>query len=116
MNFEDKGSLFFDKNILQSIVYSATKETQGVAGMADNLANKLTKIVHKDAESGVKIKYTDFGIVIDVYVVVEQNVVVNDIVYKIQQNIKSNIQSMIDIPIKAINVHIMDVAKINANN
>ena len=111
MDFENKGSLFFDKNILQSIVFSATKETQGVVDLCPRTADKLNKVMKKDAEYGVKIKYTDFGVQVDVYVVVAHDVVVNDIVYKIQQNIKSNIQTMIDLPIKAINVHIMDVFK-----
>ncbi|MFQ6773406.1 MAG: Asp23/Gls24 family envelope stress response protein [Clostridia bacterium] len=111
MDFENKGSLFFDKNILQSIVFSATKETQGVVDLYPRTADKLNKVMKKDAEYGVKIKYTDFGVQVDVYVVVAHDVVVNDIVYKIQQNIKSNIQTMIDLPIKAINVHIMDVFK-----
>ena len=111
MDFESKGSLYFDKNILHSIVFSATKETQGVVDLYARVGDGINRLVHKDAKYGVKIKYTDFGVQIDVYVVVASDIVVNEIVYKIQQNIKSNIQTMIDIPINAINVHVMDVKR-----
>jgi len=49
--------------------------------------------------------------VVDVYIVVEIGFEVADVVYRVQQNIKNSISTMLDLPIKAINVHIMDAEK-----
>jgi len=105
---KDNGSLYFDKDILLSIVCAAVSETNGVVGLYKPFGCKIAKILNGNADSGVRIKYTDFGIQIDAYPIVSSNVVVNDLVFKIQQNIKNSISSMINIPIKSINIHIMD--------
>ena len=44
-------------------------------------------------------------------IVIEIGYEVADVVYRVQQNIKNSMSSMLDLPIKAINVHIMDAEK-----
>lgn len=100
-----------NKNMLISIVTLATKEIAGVVSIAPQPYFGLKKIFSKNCGQGVAIKFTNLGLVIDVFIVIEIGYEVADVVYRVQQNIKNNMSSMLDLPIKAINVHIMDAEK-----
>lgn len=110
VNIQSSGSLYCNKEILLSIVALATKEVPGVSDLYRPLNLSLEKIVNRNVIDGVKIKSTQTGLLVDVYVVIYSDYEVTDVVYRVQQNIKNSISSMLDTPIKAINVHIMDTA------
>lgn len=100
-----------NKNMLLSIVTLATKEINGVVDVAPQPLQNVKKIFSKNIGDGVVIKFTQLGLIIDVYIVVEIGYSANDIVYRVQQNIKNSISTMIELPIKAVNVHIVDAEK-----
>ena len=102
---------YINKNMVVSIVSLATKEIQGVVDVYQPTRLSIKRLFNRNVGKGVKIKYTNLGVLIDIYVVVETDVEVNDIVYRIQQNIKNNLTTLLPIKIKAINVHIMDAVK-----
>jgi len=99
-----------DRNILLSIISLATKEISGVASMDNRLRSRLKDKLSSNYFEGAKISYNKKKqLEIDVYVVVYQNYNVAEISYKIQQNIKNSLQSMIS-EIGKINVHVIGVA------
>ena len=100
-----------NKNMLFSIVSLATKEIAGVVDLIQPRYFGLKRIFNKNCGQGVALKFTHLGLVIDVYIVIEIGYEVADVVYRVQQNIKNSMSSMLDLPIKAINVHIMDAEK-----
>lgn len=104
---------YINKNMIVSIVNLATKEIQGVKDVYQPKRMRFKSLFNKNVGKGVKVKYTNFGLIIDIYIVVETNVEVNDVVYRIQQNVKNSIASLLPLNIKAINVHIMDAAETN---
>ncbi|MDD2445663.1 MAG: Asp23/Gls24 family envelope stress response protein [Clostridia bacterium] len=107
---KDQGKLTCNRNILFSIVSLATNEISGVAGMSKKSNCFLTRFLQNKSFSGVKIKYDINGkIKIDVYIDVYSNINVPDICFKVQENIKNNILSMVEIKTTKINVHIIDV-------
>ena len=102
---------YINKNMVVSIVSLATKEIQGVVDVYQPTRLSIKRIFNRNIGKGVKIKYTNPGVLIDIYVVVETDCEVNDVVYRIQQNIKNSLTTLLPIKIKAINVHIMDAVK-----
>lgn len=100
-----------NRNMLISIVTLATKEINGVVEIAEQPYYKVRKMFNRNVGRGVSIKMTNLGLVIDAYIVVEIGFEVADVVYRVQQNIKNSMSSMLDLPIKAINVHIVDAEK-----
>ena len=110
-NINGENNTYVNKNMVLSIVNLAAKEIDGVIDIYKSKRLSFKSIFDRNTGKGVKIKYTKFGILIDIYVIVSTNVEVNDIVYKIQQNVKNSITSLLPIKIKAINVHIMDAEK-----
>ena len=103
----EKGKISLDKDILLSIVNLATKEIKGVAGLSNKNMNLFQRMFAKNNYEGVKIKFDKNGALkVDVFVNVYVNESAPDIAYKIQENIKNNLASMIEIKTSKINVHI----------
>ena len=106
-NVVEKGKISLDKNILLSIVNLATKEIKGVAGLSNKNMNWFQKMFGKNNYEGVRIKFDKNGAIkVDVFVNIYVNESAPDIAYKIQENIKNNLASMIEIKASKINVHI----------
>ena len=110
-NLKGENNTYINKNMVVSIVSLATKEIQGVLDVYQPTKLTIRRLFNHNVGKGVRIKYTKLGIVIDIYIVVDTDCEVNDVVYRIQQNVKNSITSLLPIKIKAINVHIMDAEK-----
>jgi uncharacterized alkaline shock family protein YloU len=107
----EKGGLKVDRKILASIVALATKEINGVSCLSDDLLNKTKNIFNKSAVPGVNVKFAENGnLHVDVYVTIYHGFSVPDVSFRIQENIKSNVATMIDSPVKIINVHVTGVS------
>ncbi len=100
-----------NKNMIVSVVSLATKEISGVVDMYHSKRLFFRRIFDRNIGQGVSIKYTKSGVYLDIYVVVDTECEVSDVVYRIQQNVKSSLSSVLPLDISAINVHIMDAEK-----
>ena len=106
----NKGKITCDRKILLSIISLAAKEISGVSELVDTPTTKLKRIVNKNDSKGVKIKVLPNGkLIIDVYLKVFNGVNVPDISFRVQENIKNNITSMVEMKTGKINVHIVGV-------
>lgn len=112
-NLNGESNTYINKNMLVSIVSLATKEIKGVVDVYKSKRLSLKGLFNKNIGKGVKIKYTNIGALIDIYVIISTDCEVSDVVYRIQQNVINSIKSLLPIKIKAINVHIMDAEKIS---
>ena len=110
-NINGESNTYINKNMVLSIVSLATKEIQGVVDVYKSKRLTFKSLFDRNIGKGVSVKYTNFGVVIDIFVVVSTDCEVNDIVFRIQQNVKNSLTSLLPIKIKAINVHIMDAEK-----
>lgn len=106
----NKGKISCDRKILLSIISLAAKEISGVSELVDTPTTKLKRIINKNDSKGVKLKVLPNGkLIIDVYLKVFNGCSVPDISFRVQENIKNNITSMVDMKTGKINVHIVGV-------
>ena len=110
-NLNGDTNTYINKNMLVSIVSLAAKEIKGVVDVYKSKRLSFKGLFSKNIGKGVKIKYTNLGALIDIYVIISTDCEVNDVVYRIQQNVINSTKSLLPIKIKAINVHIMDAEK-----
>lgn len=109
-NLKNKGKLTCDKKILSSIISLATKEINGVAEMTKTTTSKVGSLLSKHSEPSVRIKFLENGnLAISVYITVKNNFSVPDVAYRVQENIKNQVATMISTPVKKINVYVKDV-------
>ena len=104
-----KGKVEIDRDILLSIINLATKEINGVDSLT-NCELSLFRKMSKSKSEGVKIKFDLNGALdVDVYIIVQIGYSVPDIAYRVQENIKNSLNSMVGIKPGKINVHVSGV-------
>ena len=108
-NSESRGKVTCNKNIFLSIISLATKEIAGVASLCDSFGDGIKRAFSNNYTNGVKITDTKDGMEIDVYINVLAGYKVPDIAYKVQENIKNGLSSMVNVQISSINVHVQGV-------
>ena len=108
-NSESRGKVTCNKNILLSIISLATKEIAGVSSLCDSFGDGIKRAFSNNYTNGVRIADGKDGLDIDVYVNVLAGYKVPDIAYKVQENIKNALLSMMDVQIGSVNVHVQGV-------
>ena len=105
---QKKGKVEVDRDILLSIINLAAKEINGV----ESLTNAELPWHKKRSKSeGVVIKFDINGALnVDVYLRVYVGYSVPDIAYRVQENIKNSLNSMVGIKPGKINIHVCGVA------
>ena len=109
--YTTKGKITCNKNIVLSVINLAAKEIAGVSSLSDNFGSAIKKWFSNNYYEGVKITYDKENVVIDVYLNVFYGYNVSEIAYRVQENIKNSLSSMIDINVDKINVHVLDSLK-----
>ena len=112
----EEGSLSYRRNVVLSVVKLATQEISGIASLNSDGYSVWKKMFNKNYNHGVMI---DFGQDNDVYVDVYVNVLfgysVKDVAFRVQENIKSSIESMTDYKVASINVNVVGVVFSNTD-
>ena len=104
------GLVTYNKKILLSIINLAAKEISGVSSLCANFKGSfMKKVFSKNYYEGVEISDTKDGLVVDVYINIYSNYNVSDVAFRVQENVKSGIISMMNMPIRSINVRVMGV-------
>ena len=106
---QTKGKVTYDSKIILSVINLATKEIAGVRSMAEKYSSVLKRWFANNYYDGVKLTILKDSMNVDVYVNVYFGYNVSEIAYRVQENIKSSISSMIEVKIDRINVHVMGV-------
>ena len=106
----EEGSLSYKRNVVLSVVKLATQEISGIASLNSKGYSIWKKIFNRNYNRGVVIEFgQDNDVYVDVYVNVLFGYSVKDVAFRVQENIKSSIESMTDFKVAAINVNVVGV-------
>lgn len=108
---KNTGSITCDRSILASIIVLATSEVPGVARIAtSSFCAKLKKLFYRNFFEGVQIKFNSNGtLVVNVYIDIMFGHSVPEVAFRVQENIKSGVASMVEVKAARINVHVVNV-------
>ena len=109
---EPIGSLRISKDVLATIAANATKEIEGVAGIAPlttNIRNWITK-KQSAVPMPVSISLHDEIAVIDISVILKADVNIPEVCRNIQVAVKDAVQSMTSINVAKVNVSVADIS------
>ena len=112
MNDSDYGNITVSDDVIASYLSEAILKTKGVAELYAGLSDTLSKnILGKDSiNKGLKITKDDEGYEIDVFIIVEYGVKIPEIAWDVQKNIINEIENVMEIVIKNVNIHIQGVS------
>ncbi len=101
-----EGSCIISEDVIASIACTAASEIPGVAGMAKRPTDLRGIVANTVAPKAVKVTNNEHETVLDVYVNLKQGAKIQETAAKIQQSVKSAVQSMTGKPVTRINVHV----------
>ena len=113
---ELKDNVTYKKNVVISIVSLATQEINGVASISRKSVSVIKSALSKNINRGIIVGFENNTASIDVFVNVKFGYSVKDVAFRVQENIKSSIESMTDFKVEAINVHVIGVVFNNTDD
>ena len=106
-----RGSIFYTEDLIKNIVALSAISCNGVVGIANrNTKYGVVEITKNNIGSGVKIKFNENKLNIDVFVVVKYGIKVSTIANEIIQKVKYDIENYTGIFINSITVNIQGVS------
>lgn len=90
---------------------NATLKTEGIASMDGGISNAISKnFLGKELlAKGTKVSQTEDGVEIDVHIIVKYHTRIPAVAWEIQENVKKEVQSMTELKVKAVNIHVQGV-------
>ena len=102
---EKLGTVRIAPNVLATTAKLAALAVSGVARMAEGPAFMLRKWAHE----GVRVDVRDDAVAIELYLIVESGKSMLEISRAVQSEVTRAIHDLIGMPVKEVNVHILDV-------
>ena len=111
VNEQNAGALKISDEVIAVCAANATLKTKGVAELAGDITNALSKtILRKELLSkGAKVSQSDSGVNIDIFVIVEYQINIPAVAWEIQEHVKKEVESMTGLSVEAVNIHVQGV-------
>ncbi|AAK80044.1 putative alkaline shock family protein YloU [Clostridium acetobutylicum] len=108
----DMGIVKISDEVVCVIAGLAASEIKGVVGMSSGIVGGITKILSgkKNLTKGVKVNVGEESASIDLYVVIEYGLRIPDVAVKVQENVKTTVESLTGLNVSAVNVFVQNVA------
>lgn len=110
-NEQKTGTLKISDEVVAVCAANAALKTPGVAELAGGFTNTLSRnLLGKELLSkGVKVSQGDEGAAIDIFVIVNYRVNIPSVAWEIQEHVKKEVESMTELPVEAVNIHVQGV-------
>ncbi|MDI3279773.1 MAG: Asp23/Gls24 family envelope stress response protein [Bacillota bacterium] len=106
----DYGSIRIANEVVGIIAGLAATEVEGIAGMSGGLAGGLAEMLgRKNLAKGVKVEVGEKEAAIDLFVIVDYGVVIPEVAWRAQENVKRAIEAMTGLRVVEVNVHVQGV-------
>ncbi|SHJ65524.1 Asp23/Gls24 family envelope stress response protein [Tepidibacter formicigenes] len=121
MENKNYGQIKISEDVIATISGIAAAEIEGVASMSGSITGNITEILgKKNLSKGVKVVVNEEDVFIDLFLLIEYGVVIPDVAWKIQENVKNTVETMTGLKVVEVNVHIQGITfkkeKIEENN
>ncbi|SEK84030.1 Uncharacterized conserved protein YloU, alkaline shock protein (Asp23) family [Carnobacterium iners] len=106
------GVIDISNEVISTVVGGAATEIFGIVGMAskNQIRDNLNDILNKENYSrGVIVRQEDDGVIVDVYIIVSYGTKISEVSRNVQEKVKYDLETMLDISAKAVNVYVQGV-------
>ena len=106
----EKGNINISEDVISLITAAAIAETEGVAGLSNNVGAELSDFLGKKTISkGIKVSFEEGSVKIDALIMVRMGYGVAAVANKVQEAVTNAVESVCGLT-PAVNVHITGVA------
>lgn len=108
---QDIGEIKISADVITVIAHKVASEVEGVSGMSSGIADNISSVLgRKPTSKGVKVELSDKDVVIDFYITVDYGARIPDVAWRIQERVKSSVESMSGMHVNSINIHVQGVS------
>ena len=105
----NNGKITLDRKILSSIINLAAQDITGVESVTNTERSWFKRLFNR-YDDGVEIKFEKNGaLTIDVYLNIYVGYNVPDIAYRVQENIRNSLATMVALKPLKINIHVLNI-------
>ncbi|NMA67133.1 MAG: Asp23/Gls24 family envelope stress response protein [Clostridiaceae bacterium] len=110
-NIDDIGQIKISSEVIMIIAHTVASEVEGVAAMNANIADNISSVLgRKHVPKGVKVEVDDKNVEIDFYIVVNYGARIPEVAWRIQEKVKTAVESMTGMNVTSINIHVQGVS------
>ena len=110
VNQYEGGKIVFAPDVVATIANLATTEIEGVVDLSGGVVEEITgKLGKKSYTKGIKVELEAETVSVDLTVVVKYGYRLQDVCVKVQQNVKSAIETMTGLRVLAVNVSVQSI-------
>ena len=107
---DDLGEVKVSEEVVAIIAGLAVTEVEGVSSMAGNITNEIvSKLGMKNLSKGIYVEVLDDEIKVDVAINIEYGYAIPDISTKVQDRVKTSVETMTGLNVGIVNVRIVSV-------
>ncbi len=111
IQYNEHGNITISKDVISQIAGASAVECYGLVGMASTSASGgiVRLLKHDQLSKGVKIRETDKGLIIDLYVIVQFATKISVVAENIIQQVKYNVENQTGLYVAEVNINIESV-------
>ena len=103
----DAGTLRIEPDVVAAIGGLAASEVPGVAGMSG--VSLVGMLRNSNLAKGVKVTVGEREAIVDLHIVLEYGVKMPEVAQRVQENVRSAIETMTGLQVVEVNVHVQSV-------
>lgn len=109
-NNENYGDIKISDEVIATIASVATKEINGISGLSLSIAGEIaSKFTKKNLSKAIKISADENTVTIDISVVIEYGVIISEVAWEVQQNVKKAVETMSGLTVDKVNIIVAGV-------
>ncbi len=112
-NLESQGSkVRISDEVIAAIASVAASQVEGVAAMSGNIMGDIGSAIlgKKSTGRGVKVSSGEKEVALDLYLNIKYGARIPEVAYKVQENVKKSVESMTELRVTQVNIHIQGVS------
>ncbi len=101
------GNVNISDDVIGIISSIAAAEITGISGLSGKITEDLVEMLgKKNFSKGVKVEVKEDKVEIDLNLIVDYGVKIPDVSWRVQENVKTAVESMTGLKVLAVNVHV----------
>ncbi len=113
MTEENVGAVTIAPEVLMDIVRLTALATPGVAALSPDHPHPMSRMFSGKVTRGIRLELEDRTVSIDLHIIAEPETQLLPLAHTLQREVSRAIQEVVGMPVRAINIHIEDVADRN---